>query len=345
MAAAYPSSSNVYIPSFEASGQLVVSFSRNPKDFALNQYVTIVPVKKGSGYYLRLTAEQAARIVNAAGSEFVWPDGSDEPTGEWNLESHEFVKFETMRRAYPFRIGYKAVDQADWKLLAQHAAIVAQQAMTLRSLLVVTALETSANYATGHTSLATALCGGFLNTGTPSDPRLKKALTAAAQVIHKDTMGTVKPRDLQVVIGPGLADALGRSQEVHAYLKESPVALAQVRGDNPSQNGIWGLPDQLYGFPIRVEDAVRNTVKKGATATLGYIKSENSLALVARPGALTGIEGSPSFSFIHIHSYEEMSVESKDDPDNRRHKGRVVDDYSVDVVAPVAGYFISAALS
>ena len=62
--AQFPSGSNTYIPSFDATGQLVVSFSRNPKDFPLNKCITITPVKKSSGYYLKLNAEQAARVTN-----------------------------------------------------------------------------------------------------------------------------------------------------------------------------------------------------------------------------------------------------------------------------------------
>lgn len=347
MAAAFPSGNpgNTYVPSFEASGSLVVSFSRNPKDFALNKYITLVPVKQSTGYYLKLTPSNAARVINSSLADVVWPDGNDAPTGEWNAESHEFVQFATKRYAYPFRLGYKAVEQAVWKILAQHAAIVAQQAMTGRTLLAVTALETAGNYASTHTDTAANWGGGFLNAGTATNPILKKALNAMAQRIQKSTLGMVRPQDLVVVMNPVIADELGRSQEVHAYLKESPAALAQVRGDSPSQNGVWGLPDQIYGYKIAVEDAVRNTALKGATDSLGYIKSSNNLQLIARPGSLVGTEGAPSFSFLHLWAYEEMTVESKDDPDNRRHSGRVVDDFSVDVVSSIAGCNCTAVLS
>ena len=84
MASVYPSGTNTYIPSFDATGELIVSFSRNPKSFSLNRYTTITPVKKSTGYYLKLTAEQAARVSNSNLNDFVWSDGNDAATGEGN---------------------------------------------------------------------------------------------------------------------------------------------------------------------------------------------------------------------------------------------------------------------
>src|SRR5579859_7667319 len=122
--AAYPGGFNTFVPSFDATGNLVVEFSRNPKDFALNQYITLTPVKKSVGYFLRITAEQAARVINSALlTDFVWPDGNDAPNGAWGTEAFQFFPYNTTRYAFPFRLGYKAVEQADWKILASHAAI------------------------------------------------------------------------------------------------------------------------------------------------------------------------------------------------------------------------------
>jgi hypothetical protein len=39
-----------------------------------------------------------------------------------------------------------------------------------------------------------------------------------------------------------------------------------------------------------------------------------------------------------VFAYEEMTVEQRDDPDNRRISGRVVEDYDVKIVAPVTGF-------
>ena len=95
--AQFPSGSNTYVPSFDATGQLVVSFSRNPKEFPLNKYIAITPVKKSSGYYLKLNAEQVARVTYADLKDHVWHDGNDAPHGEWNNEKFEWLNFNTTR--------------------------------------------------------------------------------------------------------------------------------------------------------------------------------------------------------------------------------------------------------
>lgn len=358
--AVFPSGTNTYIPSFDATGELIVSFSRNPKSFALNRYTTITPVKKSTGYYLKLTAEQAARISNDNLNDFVWPDGNDAATGEHNKESFVFSSYQTERFNFAFRLGYKAVDQADWKLIAQHSAIVAQQAMTARTLRVFSAINTSGNWpgqfhATGSIALGNQGLNVALGTasgvsgltglarGTASNPLLKKFLNAAGILINKKTLGSVPPKDLQVVISPSVAQTLAVSEEIQDYLKQSPFALNQVRGDTASQNGLYGLPDQLYGYNIVIEDAVRIATKKNAAASPEYIWG-NTLAVLARPGKLVGFEGAPSFSALHLMMYEEMTVEQRDDPDNRRIAARVVEDYGVEVVAPVGGFIVQDCL-
>lgn len=340
----YPSGSNTYVPSFDATGHLVVSFSRNPKDFSLNKYVQLTPVKKGSGYWLKITAEVAARVINTDKlREFVWHDGDDAPTGDWNLESFKWYQYATERYAFAFRLGYKANEQADWKILAAHADYAAQDAMTARTIKVLNVLTDTANHDTNHYATATALVGGYLDSGTPTDPRLKKLINAIMFQIQKDTLGAVKPKDIMMVGSPTLFDKLGRSQEVHTYLKESPVALAQVRGDSPSQNGQWGLPDQLYGMPLVCEDAVSVSSKKGAARVADYVLGSDKLIFVTRKGGLVSPAGGPSFSSVHVFSYEEMTVEQRDDVDNRRIAGRVVDDYDVKLVSPASTYLVTSA--
>ncbi len=343
MAFSFPSGSpgNTYVPSFDATGQLVAAYSRNPKDFALNKYVTITPVKKGTGYFLRITAEQAARVINTDLSEFVWPDGNDAPSGKWGTESFSFFPYLTERYTFPFSIGFKAEEQADWKILAAYAAFTAQDAMTARTMLATTALTTTGNYDSGHTSsTATGIGGGAWSSGTKTNPVIMKSLNLMAQKIQQDTLGRVRPRDLVLVISPTSADIMARSAEVRDYVAQAPVSMQMLRGEG-EDFGIWGLPPTLYGFKIVIEDAVRVSTRKGASSqTKGYILG-NQAALIARPGELTSIAGGPSFSFLHSFMYEEMTVEQKQDIDNRLIKGRVVEDYSMTVVAPASGYLIT----
>lgn len=344
MAAGFPSGTNTFVPSFDASGQLTVAFSRNPKDFPINKWSALTPVKKSTGYYLRITAENAARVINTDLSEFVWHDGNDAPNGSWGLESFQFIPFNTTRYAYPFRIGYKANEQADWKILAAHAAFAAQQAMTARSYKLIQLALTTGGYGS-NTDTATNLGGGFWTAGTSTSPIIQKTINAARIAIHKATLGTVKEKDLVLVIDPTIATQMATSAEIHDYVKSSPYALAQIRGDVENQNGMWGLPEVLYGVKLVVEDTVRVSTKKGATTSTGYAWDGNSAVLCARPSQLTSVAGGPSFGAFHVMAYEEMTVEQKDDPDNRRINARVVEDNDVQFVAPAAAYLIQHTLS
>jgi hypothetical protein len=299
-----------------------------------------VPVSKSVGYYLNLTAAEAARVINANLADFIWPDGNAAPDGNWGIESFNFEKFFTTRYAYGFSMGRKAEEQADWNILAHHAAIKAQQAMTARTVALLNIAATSGNWGT-HTDTATNL-GGKWDAGSATDPNIKQNLNAAAQVIMKDTLGVVQPKDMVLVIAPNLATKMSESQEIHTYLKENPIALDVLRGSE-NVNAAWGLPPAIYGYPIVIEDAVKVTAHKN-TKTTDYALSNDVAMLVSRPGGLQGVEGAPSFSTLTIFAYEEMSVEQRDDPDNRRVLGRIVDDFAPVLTAQASGYLITDTL-
>ena len=92
---AFPSSTNVFVRDHAASNKMVIDFARNIKDFALNQYTQVVPVKKVAGYYLEMTVEEAGRIQFSDLSNVVWPDGDTAPEGIEGLESFAWKAFET----------------------------------------------------------------------------------------------------------------------------------------------------------------------------------------------------------------------------------------------------------
>lgn len=345
MAASFPSSNNTFVPSHEASGGLTVGFSRNPKKFALNQYIKIVPVNKSVGYFLRITAEEAARIINADLADFVWHDGQEAPMGNDNLESFEYFKFSTKRYVFPYNIGNKAVEQADWKVFEVHGGFAAQKAMTARTM---SAWSTSGGLAdtsvwSGSTDTATNLGGGKLDVSGASDKFILKTWNQVSENILKATLSVVQQAELVAVMNPNTARQLSETEEIRDFLKQSPFALAQVRGDVESQNGKWGLPDTLYSIKLVIEDATRVTSKKGATRVVSYVCPNSTIVFMSRPGGLVGMEGIPEFSTAQFFMYEEMSVETKDDPDNRRKMGRVVSDYDFQVAAPAAGYLVTAA--
>lgn len=342
MAAAFASGTNTYVPSFETSGHLTVAFSRNPKTFPINKYATITPVTKDVGYYLKVTVENAARVLNANLSEMVWPDAADAPDGVWNDESFAFALYGATRYAAAFRLGYLAEQQADWKIEAYYASMVAQQMMTGRTLQAHTLLQTAGSYDTGHSDTATnwsGPTGGFWSAGTSTAPFIKRSLNKMSIQILQDSLGVIQPQDLVLVVNPTVAAAMGQSPEIHDYVKSSPlVEKAILDGSVAGKNAAYGLPDMLYGIPVVIEDTVRVTTAKlpGTAATKAFVCDSNQAYLLARPGELVGQAGGPSFSALHYFMKEEMTVETKDDPDHRRKVGRVVEHYDTKIVASVA---------
>ena len=147
MPAAYPSAYNTFIRDHDASNKMVVDFARAVNKFAVNRYTQIVPTKKVAGYFLRMTVEEAGRIIHSDLKNFVWHDGQEAPTGVEGIEGFEFFPFECKRYAFPFQLGNLTVDQASWNILAQHASIKARQAMTARTQLAITELTNSATIA------------------------------------------------------------------------------------------------------------------------------------------------------------------------------------------------------
>jgi hypothetical protein len=339
MPAVYPSSQNVFIRDHDASNKMVIDFARNVKDFALNQYAQIVPVKKTAGYYMHMTIEEAGRILHSDLRNFRWPDGQPAPEGAEGTESFQFLAFETARMAYAFQLGDLTIDQATWNILAQHSSIKSRQAMTARTQLVVTSATTTGNYDASHVIDIPALAGnsGKWSESTTARQDIKRSLFTAAERILDDTLAAVNAEDFILVISSGLAAEIAQCQELVDYIKGSPEAYAQVRGELPNRNKFYGLPEVLYGFKLVVEATRKLTSKKGATAARTSVLPKATPFLCARPGGLVGVAEAPNFSTHVLFAQEEMTVETLRDAPNRRTTGRVVENIAAKTVAPVSG--------
>jgi hypothetical protein len=338
--AAYPSEANVFIRDHAASGKLIIDFARNPRDFAVNRYMTIVPVKKTQGLYLQMTVEEAGRIQQTDLANFVWADGQPAAEGNDGLESFAWLTFRTTRYNFPVLLGDKMVDQADWNMVAQYSSIKARQAMTARTMLAVTQMTNSNNYPSTHVlDVVNTVAGnsGSWAESTSVRQDIKRSLNVGAELILKDTLNGVKLNELVLVVNPTLAREMAESQELVDYLKHSPEALAQVRGELPGQNVMFGLPDKLYGYPVIVEATYMVVTKKGVTTQRQAVLPTATPFLAARPGGLEGVANAPTFSTGVIFEYEAMTAETLKDAPNRRQIVRVVDDIGAFVVAPVSG--------
>lgn len=341
-----PGQFNTFIPDTAATGNLVVDFSRDPKSFALSEWAQYVPVKKTEGRYVLMTNELAARILNTDLADFYWPDEGEAPTGYGNLESFSFQSYVTRRYSIPFRMGELAAEQAVWDVLAHHARYAAQRAMTLVTQAAVTAATNTANYAATNFSAVSSISGvtGKWDVSTTARKDIKRSLDYAAEIIFKASLGAVRPEEIMLVVSPGCARKMSISQEIVDMIKQSPSAEKELT-KTLSRVNRFGLPETLYGYKVVIEDAVKVTSRKGATKATSYVLDDTTPFMCSRVGGLEGMEGSPSFSTHQVFWKEEMTVESKHDRDNRRHLGRVVNDFAVKPVAPITGFVFTAAVA
>lgn len=335
----FPSPTSVFIPDHEASNKMVVDFARNVKKFAVNKYVQVVPVKKIAGYYMAMTIEEAGRVRFTNLRDRVWHDGQPASEGNENTESFNFLPFLAKRYHYPFTLGDLTIDQASWDIMAQHASIMARAAMTSRTQLVITEATTTGNYDATHVLDVTTISGNSGNWAASTTARgdIKRSLFAMAEIILDDTLAAIDLNDLMLVINSSLASQMAQSQEVVDYIKGSPDALAQIRGELPGENVMYGLPNKLYGFPIIVEATRKVTSQKGQTRAVSQVLATGTPFMASRPGALEGVANAPNFSTLTVFAQEEMTVETKRDVDNRRTSGRVVDTITAKVTASASG--------
>lgn len=363
MALGHFSSFAGYVPA--ATGQ-VISFIRDPKKYKINSYAQLVPSTKTVGVYHRIGVDQPVRVVND--EENVWADGKKRPPHHENQLKYDTVEFQTTRRDFGFTIGWQAIEQADVKLMVTHTAMAQNQLMVGRTARAMTLLETAANWGS-NTATANDLNGGAGAWDTASsDPNsgqylaIKKSLDAVSQRIMLLTSGMVDVEEkgvLKLMISPDLAQKMSQSAEIHDYLKQSPYAMDQVRGRVSGQNAKWGLPDELYGWDIEVETAVRVSQRANASEAIGsealisganpkrnWIKSNQNAVVLSRVGGLDGQYGAPSFSTLQIYYVgKELEIESFDDPKHRLTEGHIVEDVKEVLAAPASGFLISGVLS
>ncbi len=355
---AFPSATNLF--SAQATGQ-VISYLRTPGKFKLMDYAQIVKSTRtgGDGWpvclFTVIDPDAPVRVVTD--QEYAFEDGDDAPEGAGLLANFNTVEVRMFRRAYPYRIGEQAASAADFfQPLTLYRQIALMLAMTNKTARVWTLLDTASNWGS-HTADANVLNGGrgkwsqaSATEGSPFYLAIQRSIVSALLAINLDTNSTVQPEDLKLVISPILAEAAANSGEMRDYLKGSPFSKAVQEGKENGRNSRWGLPSCYCGVDIVVEDAGRVTDRPnmaGTTATTGrnYIKDPNKACLISRIGGLDGMEGSPNFSTLQIYYYKyELTVEERMDSWNKRHDGRVIDQFREVLTSSRSGYLITNCL-
>lgn len=335
----YPGPTNVYLPSLEASGKLIVHYSKNPDEFALNRYAGITNVKDWVGRYLRMHSADTVRTLSAASDDKVWQDGAQMPDPGVHI-GHEYHPFNCRRYVESFALGDQTVSSADWDIIATYAAGAASLIMTHRSRFALTVLDTAGNWE-GNTATAAALGGDVWDTGTATDPHIKLTLMGAFRQIALATNGKVRPSDLTLIVSPVLASEMAVSQEIHSYVKESPFSGNVLQGDGIFAT--WGIPQKLYGLgEVVVEDTVLNTAHRGSADSFSFAKGATSAVLVCRKDGLSSPAGGTTFNTLTGFFQEELGVEVMNDINNRRQIGRCVSTFDYKLTAPDSGLLITS---
>ena len=344
-----------YIPNWESSGRLAIGFSRNPKKFAVAEYCQYVQSPHTQGYYLKVTAQEAARVVSA--NDNIWAFGANRPENP-ELETVNFLPFLVQRYDYSFGLDEDTVDQAEIPIAEIHAQVYAAKMMTARTNRVVTALTTTANWNTtadpdmlsSHYNTATTIAGGYIDKGTSVAPFFKILCDKVAVQIMQDTLSVVLPGDLMILMNPNQARLLAESPEVHDYLKGSPAALDEVRsGSSPNAAYGPGLPSTMYGYKIIVEPTIKLTARRGiaiSSSNKTFVMPDQTIVFLARPGGLEGVFGMQSFSTMSLFWYrDEMTLEVFKDGKNRKYDHHIVEATTEIVTAPASGYLVTSTTS
>lgn len=336
---------NTFVPTFsEATGLIQTEFTRNVKSFALNRYTKLVPVSTVSGYYLKINSDEAVRVVDE--NDFRWAYGEDRPTGVNN--DFEFAQFTTKRFERGFHIPYETAKVAAWDIVAQHARSRAAQLMTLRTQRVLNVLTNTSNWTSNVNYFAdfdalafgTATTTNGVEDGNATDkPYAARLFQTATEKLMVNTGGAIQMSDIICVMSPKTAFRLSRTAEMKDLIKYTQ-GVDLMKGEGNFSR--YGLAPALFGIgDIVIEDAVKVSTQKGATRSADYILGDGKVLFLSRPQGLVGVEGGSNFATITNFVYEDMTVETFDDPKNRRTVGSIVDNSVPELTAPLAGVYVA----
>jgi hypothetical protein len=342
----FPGAYDVYIPGFnngKMQANLIVSYARDPKKFAVNKLTTRTPTQLLSGHWLALRPEALARVFQQP-NNYIWVDGQPFPTGNHNAQDFRAVPYQCYRLAMPDYLGDQTKEQAVWPIEETKIDALGHMMMTLRAKVFYDLMLNPTNHLTGHVKTATqwsglnGATGGGWAQGTETNPIIMRTLKNIANQIRKDTMATVTYKDLTVVIDPDAAILMSSAAEIHSYLARSQFALAQIKGEE-NQNGEWGLPPKLYNMDLTIDPTLQTLSSRlTVPGTTTDLMNFNTAIVMALPGQLKENIGqvNSGFSSVHMFVYrgQEMVVKTKYLDWDQFTKLGIYETYGMSIVAP-----------
>jgi len=338
MAEAYAQGNNTYVANTASTGNLVVSYSRNPNSWAVVKYAGLKTVDKAVGLYTKIDPSEGTRLVDG---EDAWVPGSAAREGDI-LVKHEFIQYNCRPYSQEFILDEMAIDQGSFDVRQQYETTAARKAMLRRTYLAAGVLTTTGNY-TGswgtHTDTATSAVGGKFDAATSATkPYFFHGLQYAANKISQATGNAIGYADLQVTANWATWTAILGSYEVRNFFSGSYDARTYMIGDPtflPSD------PGQVYGFPRVVENSIRTTTKKGAASISRSPVFPDGYVLVSARVDKVGTES--TFNTATIFAYKEMLVEYDAEPYNHRIRGHVLDRIDCKMTAPETAFLFTSA--
>ncbi len=344
---ALPGPYNTYVPNAKSSGNLIVDYSRNINEFAALKYCQLVPTQNTLGIWYQMGLDQRARIIDSDLAKYAWADSADRPdprdTAEWFSE----LEFRTKRYSFGARIGKMTSEQAVWDEIDRQNRSLAQQAMTARTVQIITALTTTGNWNSTHVAdLAGAGISGVTGnwaSSTAARLNIKRSLNYIKNLILLDTRAAVKSKDLLLIMSPDTAQNIAVSQEIVELVKQNPAGPSYLFNKGEFSKETFGLPSRLYDTEYVIEETVRVTTQRGLlTQTAAYVVPLGTIIVVHKPNSLEGVEGGRSFATASIFVYrnDDMKSEQNSDSWNRVDKTAITDNYVVGLTAPPTGFLL-----
>ena len=339
----------VYVPLLELSGNLQVEFGRatNSQRAKLNGYTKQVVTNGLRGNYVYFNPEENARL----GRNLGWAQNSPRPTGRDNGIAFDVRQFELKRYEKSTVLDTDTLDVSNLALQKMTTASLAQIMMANRVRTICNKITTSGNFPTAHVKTAATLGGytGFIDQGTPADPRIMTVVQEAKAIIQAATFGRFTDGELGFLCNPKTARKLARTRELREFVSNQVGSFEILQGKSKKYNGGYLLQPFLYDTQVIVEDTMYTDDLVNKTGTEAEAASfafpDNTALVFARPGDLNTDEAAAGQDFAtftqFVYKGGDMVVESMTDAWNHQQYFGVMDWFDIQITSPISAVLIT----